>query len=146
MPYGELVLPPERPQRNARTGRFMKGHVPHNKGKHWSEYVGKRAQKRMAKGWKNLEKYRPENRSDLAGRCRKEVIGVDEDGTWHCFRELAHAAQYVGGLKGNVGRCCRLNEARHINRKTGKINTNHKYNGVRFYFETDSIWLEKIKQ
>lgn len=62
MAYGELYLPPEVPKRNAVTGRFMKGHVPHNK-----------------------------------------------------------------------------------NKKTGAINTDHRYLGVRFYFEDDDIWTTKIK-
>ena len=33
---------------------------------------------------------------------------------------------------------------RHVNKKNGKVNTDHRYKGVRFYFETDSIWTTKI--
>lgn len=147
MAYGELYIPPERPKRNAVTGHFLPGHTPHNKGKKWSEYVGKRAQKRMAKGWKNLELHRNKNgRPDTAGRCRKEVIAVEDDGTWHHFTYLGTAAQWIGGSRENVGRCCRSNQERHVNLKTGKVNTDHKYMGIRFYFETDSIWCEKIKK
>lgn len=146
MAYGELYLPPERPDYNVTNGQFMKGHVPHNKGKKWSEYVGKRAQKRMAKGWKNLEKYRPKERPDTAGRCRKEVIAVMDDGTWKHFNYLGSAGKWIGGSRENVGRCCRSNQARHKNKKTGAINTDHKYMGVRFYFEDDNIWTTKISQ
>ena len=46
----ELYLPPVLPDYNLKTGQFKKGHVPYNKGKKWSEYMTKRAQKRCAKG------------------------------------------------------------------------------------------------
>lgn len=72
----ELYLPPERKSYNAKTGHFLKGHTPWNKGKKWSDYLSKRVQRRMAKGWKNLDKYRPTFRPDTAGRCRKQVIAM----------------------------------------------------------------------
>lgn len=53
----ELTLSPERPTRNAVTGRFMKGFVPANKGKKWDDFASKKAQRRMKKGWKNLPLY-----------------------------------------------------------------------------------------
>lgn len=146
MAYGELYLPPEVPKRNAVTGRFMKGHVPANKGKKWSDYMGKRAMKRAAKGWKNVCEHRPKHRSDTAGRCRKAVIAVMDDGTWKFFSYIGNAGKWIGGSRENVGRCCRFNQARHVNKKTGAINTDHKYNGVRFYFEDDNIWTTKISQ
>ena len=145
MAYGELYLPPEVPKRNAVTGRFMKGHVPANKGKKWSEYMSKRAQNRAAKGWKNLDKYRPKTRADNAGRSRKQVIAVMDDGSWKVFSYLGSAGSWVGGSRENVSRCCRCNAARHKNKKTGAINTDHKYLGIRFYFEDDDIWTTKIK-
>lgn len=77
MAYGELYIEPERREYNALNGRFLKGHTPHNKGKKWSEYATKRAQKKMQKGWKNLEKHRNKNgRPDTAGRSRKAVIAA----------------------------------------------------------------------
>ena len=145
MAYGELYLPPEVPKRNAVTGRFMKGHTPANKGKKWSEYMSKRAQKRAAKGWKNLDKYRPKTRPDNAGRIRKQVIAVMDDGAWLYFSSVSSAAAWIGRMQENVGRCCRLNQSRHVNRFTGKVNTDHRYLGVRFYFEDDDIWTTKIK-
>ena len=81
MSYGELTLPPVWTGINKKTGRFLKGHVPANKGKKWSDYMGKRAQKRAAKGWKNLDLHRNKNgRPDTAGRCRKQVVAVMDDG------------------------------------------------------------------
>ena len=51
----ELWLPPTKI--NPKTGCFLKGHAPANKGKTWDEYMPKRSQKRCAKGWKNLDKH-----------------------------------------------------------------------------------------
>lgn len=147
----ELYIPPKYTGRNAKTGRFMKGHVPANKGKKWSDYMGKRAMRKAMKGWKNLDNHRPKNRPDTAGRCRKEVIAVMDDGTWRAFSYLGAAALWIGGSRENIGRCCRENMKRKPLRKpwgkpAGKVNTNHRYKGVRWYFEEDNIWTTKIIQ
>ena len=155
MAYGELTLPPVRSTHNKQNGRFLKGHTPWNKGKKWSECFGERAQKRMARGWKNLDKYRPKERPDNAGRCRKQVIAVLDDGKWLYFSYLGAAAKWCGGLRENVGRCCRLNAAKKVckidwrpyqKKGASRINTDHRYKGVRFYFEDDNIWTTKVKQ
>ena len=142
----ELYLPPERKPYNPVNGQFLQGHTPHNKGKRWKEWAGRRAQKRMMKGWKNLDTYRPTTRPDNAGRCRKMVIAVRDDGSWCCLPFIGAAWQWVGGSRENVRRCCAFNLRRHVNRKTGKINTDHRYMGIRFYCESDPIWMEKVKQ
>ena len=145
MSYGELTLPPIRPKYNLKNGRFLKGHVPTNKGKPWSLWMSKRGQRRSAKGWKNLDKYRPTTRPDNAGRCRKKVIAVMDDGTWCVLPYIGAAGEWIGGNRENVRRCCQCNQERHVNRKTGKVNTDHKYKGVRFYYERDNIWTTKIQ-
>ena len=132
MSYGELTLPPVWTGINKQNGQFLKGHVPANKGKKWSDYMGKRAMKRAAKGWKNLDLHRNKNgRSDVAGR-----LGIA------CNRE-------------NIGRCCRCNEAKKIckhdwrpgqQKGASRVNTDHKYMGIRFYFESDNVWTTKIRQ
>lgn len=144
MPYGELYIPQERATHNALNGQFLKGHTPHNKGKKWSEFLSKRSQKRCAKGWENLVKHRPQQRPETAGRCKKKIIAVDDNGKWYMFPYSLLAAKWCGGLRENVNRCCKENQKRHINKKTKKINTDHKYMGVRFYFESDDVWMEKI--
>lgn len=150
----ELYLPPELPRRNAVTGQFLPGHVPANKGKHWSDYLSKRKQKRCAKGWANLQKHRPTTRPDTAGRARKQVIAVMDDGRWLVFPYVGAAAEWVGGSRENVGRCCRQNQSRREKqhdwapgqpRGTSRVNTDHRYLGIRFYFETDPTWMRKIK-
>ena len=91
----ELYLP-ERPTVNRITGRFMKGHVPANKGKKWGEYMSKRSQRRSAKGWRNLDIHRNKNgRPDNAGRCRKQVVAVRDDGTFTVFGYVGSAAKAI---------------------------------------------------
>ena len=150
MSNGELTLPPVWTGINPTNGQFLKGHMPVNKGKKWSEWMGKRAQKRAAKGWKNIIIHRPKTRADTAGRSRKQVIAVMDDGDWLLFSYIGTAAQWCGGSRENVGRCCRLNNSqRPLNdthgRPTAKVNTDHKYMGIRFYFESDNVWTTKIK-
>ena len=152
MSYGELNLGQVWSGTDKQTGQFLKGHVPANKGKRWSDYMSKRAQKRSAKGWKNLDLHRNKNgRSDVAGRCRKQVVAVMDDGSWVLFPHIGSAAELVGGRRENVGRCCRSNQSRKQLKKpyghpTDKVNIDHKYKGVRFYFVDDDTWTSKIKK
>jgi hypothetical protein len=152
MSYGELTLPPVWTGINKQNGRFLKGHVPANKGKKWSDYMGKRAMKRAAKGWKNLDLHHNKNgRADTAGRCRKQVVAVMDDGSWLLFPYIGPAAEWVGGSRENVGRCCRCNQSKKVlndthGKPTGRMNTDHKYMGIRFYYESDNVWTTKIKQ
>jgi len=118
--------------------------------------MGKRAQKRAAKGWKNLDLHRNKNgRPDNAGRCRKQVVAVMDDGSWRWFPYIEAAAEWIGMRRENVGRCCRSNQSRKVckhNWRPGqpkgasRVNTDHKCKGVRFYFESDDIWTTKVKQ
>jgi len=77
-----------------------------------------------------------------------------DDGSWVVFPYISPAAEWVGGSRENVGRCCRMNEKRLVNKidwrpgqKKGasRINTDHRYKNIRFYFERDSTWTKKIK-
>ena len=152
--YGELRLSPTVTKVNPKNGRFMKGHVPANKGKKWSEFMSKRGQRRARNGWANLEKYRPTYRPDTAGRCRKKVVAVMDDGSWLVFSYIGAAAEWLGNCnRENIGRCCRLNQLRRMKKhswfsgkKTGDspINTDHRYKGIRWYYENDNAWTEKI--
>ena len=151
MKYGELYLEPYRSYRNPVNGRFLKGHVPANKGKKWSEFMPKRSQRRCAKGWKNLELHRNKGGGPNAGRPKKPVIALTDEGDFLFFPYVDAAAKWCNGSRHNVARCCRLNQARQPLRNThgkptGKVNTDHKYMGIRFYFESDNVWTTKIQR
>ena len=70
---------------------------------------------------------------------------VKDDGTWCVLPYIGAAGDWIGGSRENVRRCCQSNRERHVNKKTGKVNTDHKYLGVRFYYESDNIWTTKVK-
>jgi len=152
----ELYLPSVAPMRSKSTGRFLKGHVPKNKGvEGWQKSLPKRSQRRIAKGWKNVEKFRPTERPDTAGRCRKKVVVVTDDGKFNIFDYIGAAAEWVGGSRENVGRCCRQNASKKVCKHdwrqgqlkgADRVNTDHKYKGYRFYFFDDDSWWNKTIQ
>ena len=106
--------------------------------------MGKRAQKRASKGWKNLEKFRPKGNNGVGVLCRKEIIAVMDDGQWRSFSHSALAAEWVNGSRSDVSRTCRNNEG--TKSRSGKINTDHKHKGVRFYYDTNEIWMTKVRK
>ncbi len=147
----ELWLPPARV--NPINNRFQKGHVPANKGKKWDEYMPKQSQRRAAKGWVNVVKYRPKKRSDVAGRARKKVVVVTDDGKFRIFSYLKEASDWLGRNHDNVGRCCRANMSKKVckhNWRQGQpkgadlVNTDHKYMGYRWYYYDDPVWWDKV--
>lgn len=141
----ELKLAPQRLTTNPVNGQFMKGHQPHNKGKKWSEYMSKRGIKRASKGWKNLDIYRPTKRPDNCGRCRMPIIAVNDEGKWIWFSHAGDAAKLLGGNDRNIRRCCEYNR-QGISDVRKVCNTDHRYRGIRYYYEEDEIWINKIKK
>ena len=143
MPYGELNIPQQYTGRNRKTGRFMKGNVPANKGKKWDEFLSKRKQKRCAKGWKNLDLYRPKGRPDFGALRQKRVIAINDEGRWAVFSSAVAAEKALRPghpliRSKYINYCCRENSK-------GGRNTDHRHQGIRFYhFDTDNSWTTKI--
>ena len=142
--YGEMHLSPVWKGRDFTTGRYLKGHIPANKGKTWNETMGKRAQKRAAKGWKNLELHRCKGGGPNSGKPKKQVVVLSDEGKFAVFPSVKATAVYYGIKWENIARCCRQNQCGTICRN-GEVNTDHKYKGFRFYFEGDSVWLKKLQ-
>lgn len=145
MAFSEFKLEPVRLGYNPLNGQFLKGHIPANKGKKWSEFMSRRGQRNAARGWVNLDKYRPKTRPDNAGRCGKPVIAVNDKGEWLYFQHIGAAGAYINGNRENVRRCCQENE-RARSRSGRASNSDHKYKGIRFYFESDTKWTTKISR
>ena len=106
------------------------------------------AQKRCMKSLASHRKGRP--RPDVSARCRKPIVALFDDGKWTLFPHSIAAAKWAGGNRENIGRCCRMNMAKKVlrdthGRCTGKVNTDYRYKGVRWYFESDDTWTEKIR-
>lgn len=99
----ELKLPIERPQYNPTNGQFLKGHVPHNKGKKWEDYMDMRKAKRIKRiATQNL---RPN--MNIGGLNKKAVVCVDDEGNvlgW--FSSACDAERKTGICARNIRNVC----------------------------------------
>lgn len=99
----ELYIPIDRPQYNPTNGRFLKGHIPHNKGKKWSEYMDMRKAKRIKRTAMN--NLRP--RMDIGGWNRKAIVAIDDEGNvlgW--FSSSEDAERKTGVCARNIRSVC----------------------------------------
>lgn len=135
--YGELYIPRERPQRDWH-GRWVKGCAQATKGKTWDEIYGKRKADRKRKFMSRLKKRYPiPNHRD--GGNQRSVVGVLDNGKWFVFKSLREGGKAVNRSSQSVYKCC--------NKNNGNLPcTDYRCGGVRFYYEDNRIWLEKIKQ
>lgn len=124
-----MVTIDNRPQYNAITGQFLKGHVPHNKGKKWEEWMDMRKAKRVIRiGTKNLRRGNP----NLGGWNKKKVVSVADDGSYKLYLSATSAAYMTGFKRENIGKCCR-----------GKRKT---CGGLRWFFWDSDEWIKLIKE
>ena len=139
----ELYIERPRPERNFQTGQFLPGHTPVNKGKPRREWMSKEADQRIRESFRNLLKNKTWQTN--GGLPRKAVIMLTDEGRFCVFKDAATAAEKTKlGHSKNIARCCRYNQARHANKFTGEVNTDHRYQGMRWYYEEDNIWTTKI--
>jgi hypothetical protein len=132
----ELTFPQLPLLRNGITGRYMKRHVPFNKGKRWSEYMTKFAQRKAAKGWANLDKFR--RNGACAGWNKRPVVAITNEGVFiGKFESAAEAARCFGTYPRNINLCCQKKR-----KHAGKINNGRR---LRWFYENDNEWLSHIK-
>lgn len=84
-------------------GRFVRGHVPWNKGKSWDEMgISKDCQLKMCK---NLEAYMGKGNPNIGGSNARPVIAIDEYGNKvHWYKSAADAARKLGIVRRNITR------------------------------------------
>lgn len=118
-----------RPARNFVTGSFLKGHIPHNSGKPWDEWLSKEMQQKiLERGRKNL---RP--RMDIGGWNKRAVVCVNETTGEHKYCESAAKAGFVLNLESrNIIACCR-----------GK---RKRCGGLRWFYFDSNDWVQFIKR
>lgn len=117
-----------RPARNMKTGAFLPGHIPHNKGKKWDEWMPKGEQARVLEiGKKNLRV----NKS-LWGWGKKAVVAVNDKGIHRYCESISKAAQILGLQRRNISSCC------HGKRE--------KCGGYRWFFYDDDRWIKYAKE
>lgn len=122
----ELRLGDERPQYNPINGRFLKGHVPHNKGKKWSEWMDGRKQKKV----RRILKKNIHGRHNIGGWNKRAVIMLDNEGNHAYFESSAAAGRATGITARNIRYVCDK-KRKHAG-------------GYRWFWFDDNDWTEYI--
>ena len=115
----ELYLAPVKPEFNPTNGQFLKGHIPFNKDKKWTDYMDMRKAERIKHiGLQNLH-----GRKDLGGWNKKRVIGIKNGQLLSCYESATKAAKLMRLQRRNISACCE-----------GK---RKKCGGIYWFFEAD---------
>lgn len=122
----ELYIPEERHTRNRVNGRFLKGHIPFNKGKKWSDYMDMRKAKRVKK---YLELGRSGN-PNIGGCNARKVVAVKNGRLMGVFASAMEVERKTGIRHENISKCCRGERKRA--------------GGFQWFFENDDKWLDLI--
>lgn len=123
----ELYIEPIKLNRNPLTGRFLKGSIPHNKGKKITDYMDIcKVEKVKRVGIKNL---RPNH--NIGGWNAKKVVAV-KDGLFSVFDSSRQAGKTLGIEPRNIQYCC------NKKRKTA--------GGLQWFWEEDNEWISLIQK
>lgn len=128
----ELWLPPEKinkPNRDAKTGRFLKGHnmVPHNKGKHPREYLTRHYYRKIKK---NLEIGQKMKKPGISKALSKPVVAIKNNSIAGIFRSSIHAQEKTSIKASNIRAVCN-GKRKHAG-------------GYKWFFEADDAWIDLI--
>lgn len=89
-----------KPKIQRKNGRFVKGHIPHNKGKKWDEWMDGRKQRKVKKCLIHI------GNSTLPGWNKKQVVGISIDGKACIFESSKDVERKLGIESRNVRGCC----------------------------------------
>lgn len=114
---------------NRQNGQFLKGHIPHNKGKKWTDYMDMRKAKKIIRiGKKNLV---PGN-NNIGGWNKKKVVMVTPKGNRAVFESATDAAEKMGLIRRNISHCCE-----------GK---RRRCGGRWWFFFDDDRWITQLRK
>lgn len=117
-----------RPTRNFKTGRFMKGHIPHNAGRKWDEWMPEKERERILEiGKKNL-RVNPAVR----GWNKRAVVAINEKGEHRYCESATKAAEILGLIRRNITSCCQKKR--------------EKCGGLYWFYFDSSEWPEFAKK
>lgn len=120
----ELHIPHKYPDRNPLNGRFNKGHIPHNTGKKWKDYMDKKTIRKLKKQLRENAKYLvPPDTS-------RKVVGIKDGKLYGIFKSATLAANHLGVNLSNIVHCC-----------AGRQKT---CRGYQWFYEEDDKWLNLI--
>lgn len=124
----ELYIPKDRPGRNFVNGRFLPGHVPHNKGKKWADYMDMRKARRIKRtAVKNLVP----GGCPCAGWNARPVVALDGGRLAGVFPSSEEAGRKSGVPARNIRHCCEKK------RKSA--------GGYRWFWEDDNDWCRLLE-
>lgn len=123
----ELYIPPKRINKNPINGRFVKGSIPHNKGKKWEDYIDK---DRIVELRKKASESIRKNGVQHPFKARP-VICIDKDGNHQYYESMTSAAKAIGTTMEYLWKGCH-----------GVVKTVKGYRV--FLFESDE-WTKLIK-
>ncbi len=101
----ELYIPAiqEVEKKNPKTGRFLKGHEPWNKGKKAKEYMDP---EKLRKNIENLKKYQNPNKELWKVR-QRPVVALKNGEFWARFESAAEAERKMNISMSNIRRVCK---------------------------------------
>lgn len=114
---------------NPLNGRFLKGHVPHNKGKRWEDYMDMRKARRIKK---NLKEGRKKGQGLVAGWNAKPIVAIKNGRLAGVFKSSNDAERKTKICARNIRSVC-----------SGK---RKRAGGYEWYYEDDNKWCELINQ
>lgn len=126
----ELYIEPIKLNRNPTTGRFLKGYIPHNKGKTWDSYT---TEEYRSRALENLKKGRGGWHKTGAGMNRKRVVAIKNGKLCGVFNSIQEASAKTKITASQISCLC--------NKKPGQ----HTVGGFQWFFESDNSWCDLIK-
>ena len=135
----ELYIPIEKPNRNLENGRFLKGNVPHNKGKKWADYMDMRKARRIKRiAVKNLV-----HKGQCAGWNARPVVAIDNGRLAGVFPSSEEAGRKSGITARNIRHCCDKKKSRRVPMVLGRgqrmVQSGHAMKGIK-PFPSTSEW------
>jgi hypothetical protein len=116
--------------RNFKTGCFLKGSTPFNKGVPRVEWMGKENDKKVRE---TTIKHLHPNAHKIAGHNRKKVVAIKDGKLCGIFNSAAEAHRKTRIEVSSINLCCN----RKRNYKTA--------GGYQWFFESDSTWTSLLK-
>ena len=121
----ELIFEQKKFTRNAKNGRFLKGHEPFNKGKKMTEYL---SEEKINKLKSNLKRT---GRSNIGGGNKVKIIAI-KNGEFSVFESSTKAANLLNLHASNIIKCCQKKR-----NSTG---------GIQFFYEKDNDWINFLNK
>ena len=124
--YGVLSITP--PTGKNAKGQFLKGHTPHNKGKHPREYMSEEGYQKMIKALDNKRTGNP----NFGGCNKRSVIMIKNGKICGVFESSEDASRKTGIMASNIRSVCR--------------GARKRAGGYQWFWEESEDWINLIEE